>query len=251
MKLDLDTTNTIEDLYINQRLSQTQIGKILNKHRSTIESYMHRHGITTRKRTEATYLHCGNRKEVDLGMDENLAYIIGVALGDGYIWAKEPKTTKAIRLKVKSGRFVNSFQAAVERLGISTNRFYDRRDDEIELKVHSTSLGRFISRFKEEPNKLTEEIRNQKEKIAFLRGYYESDGCLTYNKRWPQIYITDGNLALLCVAKNFIRDLGFESSVYNRKTYYTLYLKGKSKEKMKFLSILNPCIKNSASTQMA
>ena len=87
--------------------------------------------------------------------------------------------------------------------------------------------------------------------IAFLKGFYESEGSLKRNGvRSVSLTMSNTNKHLVEFVRELIEKLGFKVSVYTiqkkgkRRTAYEIYLLGTYKGKLTFLEIIKPCIKN-------
>lgn len=148
----------------------------------------------------------------------NEAYLKGVLDGDGFI------DRKMIGLVTKSNFFIRNFQSALNKEGIETN-IHD-------FKITKSTLGdrvlKTTSTFhrirKVIPKELFTKIlgfeaKTKDEKINYIRGFYQSEGCYcNYKGKYFYINFTNKNKALLKIIAQFLSDLGIKiSGIYHRE----------------------------------
>ena len=149
-----------------------------------------------------------------------LGYIIGTLKGDGYV------SKKAFVLKCKDKEFMDYFIKCVSRL--AKHRYNGTfkpcivRNKENGRQYYDFACGR--KKFCKWYKRLTDEkIRQIAEKnrrflIGFLKGFYDSEGCLSVNKcfkkgKWyyyPRIHICNTEKNLIDLACTFIKRLEIE-----------------------------------------
>jgi len=200
-----------------------------------------------------------------LTSSSDLAYIIGVLLGDGYI-----SKPYSIRLKVRDKIFAQQFKKSLEKIGlrstlITRGIFYRT----------SASSKFFVSWFTTKEDFSNIIFTNRATICSFLRGFFDSDGCFGiytqkyYRKKDNKVVdsITykatffNTNLNTLVLAKKCTKTLGFNSKIYgpywqNReadyfingnkviqnKPMFTLCMRGKKEKIKQFVNLINSII---------
>ncbi|MEM5878927.1 MAG: LAGLIDADG family homing endonuclease [Candidatus Aenigmatarchaeota archaeon] len=153
-----------------------------------------------------------------------------------------------IRLRTKTLPFNESFARELKRIGISSKTVYISERGQWNTYVCSVEFAKWL---KSLSLKNIEEIvtRNKKSTIAFIRGFYESEGSA---KKWYNVvYVSmvNSKRELIELLNRLITTFGFKTTIRKRfdKRYgsyiYELHILGSSKEKLKFLGLINPCIK--------
>jgi len=168
----------------------------------------------------------------------SLAYVLGVLRGDGSIYLH--KKGADIRLTTASRDFAESFYRALREINLHPYMYKDRGKY---YSVEASSKA-FYNWYKELDLPAIEKLLDTEDKkIAFLRGFYESEGWCGRDQ--VQIYNTDRNL--IDLVKRILADLGFDFRISCRyrqgKPLYTLY-KHSRKVVKQFLALVRPCIKN-------
>jgi len=134
-----------------------------------------------------------------LKLDKNLAYILGVIEGDGHV----SKYTTILGVKDKD--FALTFKKALEDWsGFKCRMFFDK------LKTYWVELySKIITNFLKNININKLKVMSGKYKAAFLRGMYDSEGCIDKYS----INISNQNKHLLQFCKDLLLDLGIESGI--------------------------------------
>jgi intein-encoded DNA endonuclease-like protein len=183
---------------------------------------------------------------LNLNMSEDLAYILGVLKGDGCVYLHGRGAD--IKLVCKHREFAISFYNALSRIGLNPKLYIDNGYHKVEA-----SSKAFYNWYK----KLTLSdiemlLQNEKYIIAFIRGFYESEGNYYEPEHCIHIYNTDKGLIELC--QRFLQKLGFDFHIYTKKKnghsnkpLYVLYKKKKS-EVQHFFELIKPCIKSPSFT---
>lgn len=166
-------------------------------------------------------------------VDGQLAYVLGVLLGDGHI------SQGRIILSAIDKDFVRNFKSNLEGWSKYEARFYwrkikvsgkiKRRKIQWVCYLDAVEIGKFLRNF--DINKL----KKKKEKILFLRGFFDSEG--SFSKDYELIAYNKDYKKMGVVSK-FLNDLGLENRI-NRYTvkningksilYYYLKIIGKSR----------------------
>ncbi|RLF21228.1 MAG: hypothetical protein DRN15_02675 [Thermoprotei archaeon] len=177
-----------------------------------------------------------------------LAYIIGVTLGDGSVGIIKRYSKGSRRyvfsLKVRDQEFAEAVKKAIERLGLhcSIRKRYMRRKEAVYYEVYCCvkRFVVFLKDIKDHPEKAWQWIREYEKE--FLKGFYESEGNLSiegyiriYNKRREYI-----DMIVKCLQR-----LGIRCSISYDKSnkYWILYVP--ACETRRFLAMVKPIIKYS------
>lgn len=199
-------------------------------------------------------------KKINLEPTPTLSYVLGVLLGDGYVYTTHIKGVRRciVGLGTVSEDFAKSFAQALASLGMHP-RIRVRKPQGFGKKprfeVESIS-AMFYDWYKE----LTLEdikkiVSTDKEHIiAFIKGFYESEGSLIIKDKergYLGILLSNTNKKLLELVKELLQTLGFNAKLYgpykNRgargnTTEYRVALTSTS-EVERFIKVINPCIK--------
>ncbi len=145
---------------------------------------------------------------------ENEAEIIGIMLGDGYIY----KSGYSIRLKVRELDFINNFSKLIKQTyGLrSIYKMYDYPCSFVHSKQLATRLI-ILTKY----NKLIPKFilrGTNKIKARFLKGFFDAEGSVDviWNRR--QIVLTQNNPKMLLQIKSLLQDLNIQSK-YVKKNF--------------------------------
>jgi len=251
---NLDATE-LQALYYNQQLSQAEIAKRLHVSQNHISSQMKEYTIATRSLTEAQRVAViSGRKKINqpnLTPSEALVYVIGVLKGDGSVYLH--KNGQGIAYEIGLGQtkreFAYSFQSALESLGLKARVDFRRKRNGTRLIPYFRTTATSKIFYQWYKGLTIEEIRelliaNSVFIDAFLRGFYESEGCVSVHKnRVPELSIVNANASLADLSYELIRILGFNAKIhrYGSMSYIRLYGK---EQVSNFLHRIKPCIKN-------
>lgn len=249
------TKEELYKLYWGRGLSTYKIAEIYGVSYQTILYYLKKYGIPTRKRPKPP--------EPNLTPSKELAYVLGVLYGDGTVSRcrsvnKKLKKTDyryVIQLAVVDRKFAEEFLIALTRIGLRPKMYILRRSEEERKKGHRdrwlvvAQSKKFYNWFKELTLADLEKIVEGYEE-HFIRGFYESEGCLDKCFGKKRIRITNTNKNLIMMACKMLVKLGFKPAIYTqeyksqkkRKTAYTLHLYG-DRVVDRFLELVRPCIK--------
>jgi intein-encoded DNA endonuclease-like protein len=162
-------------------------------------------------------------------LTEDFTYCLGVLYGDCSC-GKEGNAINSIciKLEVKDKDFVESFKKAFcSWSGLKGNPIHQHKNDGMWVtRFSSCDLKPFI-------NSNLEKIKKSDKKIigAFLRGLYDSEGCVCFSKNdySRKVAFCNSNLKILKLCRILLKKLGIESN---------MYLYGKAGDKQGY-SILN------------
>lgn len=168
-------------------------------------------------------------------LDDNLAYILGVLKGDGFLRGN------STGLLVKDEDFVDTFLKRVEQWsGYTPIKKINIRGKYIKVILHSKEIYNFLKEFD-----INRVLENPDYVVKFVEGFFDSEG--TVNKSNNVISVYNTNLALILFVKRCLSILGIESKLYKiqrdptRKMIYNLSLTS-SKFQKKFASLINSSI---------
>lgn len=170
----------------------------------------------------------------------DLAYIVGVLIGDGCVG------NRLIRLAVKDKAFANSFAEAMNRINLPAKVIKHVRYDKSPI-LTTFDIQIRSSLFIQQYRKLNISALAKQFPISFTRGFYESEGS------WGDcISFCNSDIKKLELVSNCLRDLNFtvlpirqyifpgKSISKNKKPMYRFNI---SKDKDKFVRVVSPCIK--------
>jgi len=231
----------LKNLYWNQWLSLKTIAEMENVKIPTVHRRMKLLGIALRKQ------HDWHRVRIDITPSEELAYIIGVLLGDGAVCRRQ------VRLRTADIAFAKSFYDALKRVGfrpsltIEENRGFGHNP----LYVTTASSVDFVKWFKNLSMNDIEAIvlKTRSLAVSFVRGFYESEGCFKVEERGnPRAIMSNTNAQIVNLVVKAIRFIGFNA--YIQGPYVTgqkykpiFHIQVPRPESVSFVSELSPCIK--------
>lgn len=171
------------------------------------------------------------RKSV-LKKDQNLAELIGVVLGDGYLGQHE--RTQVLRIVSNSNNkgFIERYAKMVEDIFGKKPSVRGRKDSNcIDIVLYQQDIA---SRLGLETGGKTHReyilpswiARSKKYKLAFLRGLYETDGCVAHHEPTytHKFIFSNVNQSLLDIVFVLLYEIGFHPT----KTTKTVQLSRKA-----------------------
>ena len=249
------TQEKLNSLYWENKLSATEIGKKYNCTEAGIRHIMYKYNIPRRSASEKLKLKYSKtpmkgRINPKINMNENLAYILGVVYGDGYIIKSNYNYN--VCLAVTKLKFAEEFYRALEKVGLHPCLYtkqvayrYPNRNNQFCVQASSK---KFYLWFK----KIT--LYNLRKVLikrpswikGFLKGFYESEG--TRNK-YGRITIYNSNIKLIKLVNILLRNLRFRTSTLKicrkipKGIEYTITIIGGRKEYSRFIKEIRPVIK--------
>jgi len=219
-----------------------RVAKELDISRSTIEKWLSR-GAKPR-----TYHYVPNLKP-----SPELSYMVGVLLGDG--WVFKSGVRYMLGLEVADKAFSEGFERALMKLGFHVGKQFIRSKNIREkdmFVVYASSLF-FYDWWQNFKSSLVYNLRqlgyNNEFMLAFIRGFYESEGSVSYPNKGlhREIRIFNTCLEVSKIVKDFLQELGYHPYFYAQKyrekgIYYTVGLSRKE-ETERFFDEVRPCIK--------
>jgi intein/homing endonuclease len=199
----------------------------------------------------------------NLGMSENLAYLLGAIKGDGHI----SKDKKYLHINKKCWHRQYKIVFTNQNFDFLREVYHCMKDIGLRPKIYNgTNIINISSCSKimwEWYQRLTitdlEKMlkQNRKYLLAFLRGFYEAEGCYYYETRLnrPFVVITNSNEELISFVHKLICELGFYAKLYKIKRGKTAFKKGyfynicirKKGEVENFIDMIEPCFKKNPS----
>lgn len=195
--------------------------------------------------------------EPNLSPSTDLLYVLGVVKGDGFTTVR--KSHYVAGLVTVSVKFVTSFGVALRNIGLP--RFYSytisyRSKKQTAYRV-VVSSKMFVEWYRNHRNLNDEDIKkmigeDKELAAAFVRGFFESDGCFYLIKgKYPAVEIGNANFQLLTIVRDLILLLGTPMNFWSgkkarkRKRFYRLHKAGKTV--LDLIGTIKPCIKASPS----
>lgn len=237
----------LENLYIEKKMSTVDIAKKYGCSQWTIRSNLLKYNINLR--TPIEFLEWngpGNQINPILISSPEISYILGVLLGDG--WVYNYNHNYFIGLDNIEYTFCKSFLDVLKKIRLNPSIF---RKGKYWRTLASSKLFYFWFN-----NLKFRDIKNivSNYPIYFIRGFYESEGCLGINydkrnnKKYLVITIVNSNKNIIKLTKTLIEKEGFNPRLNLRrlkpplKPIWVLNL-NRQKEINSFLKRIKPSIK--------
>lgn len=235
----------LKDLYWNKQLSISQVAKEIGYSPRNVRYWMKKYGIARRTRGQGISL---RYNKPAFSPSVTLAYILGVMLGDGCAYRK--KRIGMVILHVKDKLFAQKFRDFLGEIGLSS-KIYIRKGI---YRTYACSTI-FVDWYKKLTLKDIERLVSPLKSmvIAFICGFYESDGSYVVSKKYRSraIQMSNGKKEILDLVYDLLRELSFNPklygpynyvrSKYGRSVEYRICIHGK--EVKRFLNMVKPCIK--------
>jgi intein-encoded DNA endonuclease-like protein len=261
---------TIYDLYWNKGCSVNDVAKLLGMYKPRLLRIMKRLGIPRRARLDGWKLKLNIVKEkisiakigkplihVDFSSLPNIAYILGVYLGDGYLLHNE-KQGYGVGLGTKDECFAEKFARALKDIGLNPyiTKTIERNNKPFwRVFAYSLELHNWLKNYKLSTRRdgiihlNLEGIREIAEKcpVKLIEGFYESEGSLVKHKgvfatRY-EVNIWNTSKELLLLIKDVLANMGFEFRFHERHTKKLYYLSLYKQDQIKrFFSTIDVCI---------
>lgn len=232
------TREQLVELHWVHGLSLTAIGRIHGVSASAIKYWMNKFGVTPKARLQ----------EVLFVPTPALSYVLGVLHGDGFLYVHPTTSRHEIVLTVTDKPFAESFNYALHALGLRANTIPVKAglpNHKPLWKTYSCSKV-----FHERWNSLGKEERLDwgfRYPRDFVRGVYESEGCLKRHRQNLELAIYSTNQPMQRRIVLALESQGLHPKVFERDlesgklfTYVQLF---RNLEVRKFLAWCMPCIK--------
>jgi DNA-binding transcriptional regulator WhiA len=182
---------------------------------------------------------------VNQSSDIDLAYVIAVTLGDGCI------KNRGVVLTSINQAFIDEFNQHISRV-LGKGKLYatfKRKDGKYEVDAYSKAFSRYLKQLSFE--KLKGFLDSLEKKVAFLKGFYESEGNLDHpnGRNSYRIRISNSNQKLISLVFCLLKELEFHPTItrtsrekWGEKEEWKVNL-NRSEEALKFLTLVQPIIK--------
>lgn len=166
-------------------------------------------------------------------LSPELSYIMGVLLGDAY--TNIDKRSYNICLKSKDKEFTKRFKKIINIYSNNklSTRFSIEKNTSCKQGFHYktlTSSKEFYFLILKLKKEIFKEIKNQttKNKIKFLEGLYDSEGCVTNKNYSNRIIFNNRNKKIIKLVSYLLKNLNIENHQYKSMNqgeyYYELYI---------------------------
>lgn len=248
----------LRKLYIDEKNAPKEIGEKLGCSPTVVRRSLKEYNIHIRTKSEVQKGKEWDEEKLaplNLSMSDNMAYILGVIFGDASVF-RSGQGHYIIRLHVTSIVFIKSFQNALKLIDLKPSKVRRRENyrknqhDSFEISAFSKRFYKYFININIET--LEDELTKKRSlTFAWLRGFYESEGCITKNRNNALIVtMTNTDRKIIYLVKKLLDTINIKHSCYtyrrenpNHKTKYDIYIRGTSAEKRKFIEELNPVIK--------
>ncbi len=255
----IPSRDELNDLYWDKKLTTAEIAKLKGVRRRTVSKWLKKLGIRARSQSEAFEIYFakhehwnkgkGIRIHPDLHMSTDLAYILGVLKGDG--WVSDARSSWRIVLNQTREAFARSFEKALRNIGLNARITVLRNRG---LYVTRASSAEFVQWYKSLGlNQIEEMVQAERDyEIAFIRGFYESEGSNVIGKKGPRggfrwsLQMVGKNYQLISMVQKMLDRLGYRFALYSysKRELYSLQ-SSRKEENFMFLKEIQPSIKNS------
>jgi len=156
-------------------------------------------------------------KFIDLSPSPELSYIIGVYFGDANIYYRKKTGSYYFRIKVVDKDFVDVVKNSLIKLGLNPTISYveeKTRSNRWHVEASSKSLYKFLSQDKEELFKVAEKYPED-----FLRGFFDSEGCVNWSEKHRRLFVSCSNydLNVLKFCQELLDNLDIGSRIFLTK----------------------------------
>lgn len=188
------------------------------------------------------------RKSVKLYPSENLSYILGVLRGDGYVWSTR-RGQHWIGLTTIDQDFASIFKSSLEKIGLyCRTRIRKSRNplwhDRYVVEAHSVD---FVEKYSSlTPKEIRGLVTSYHSKIAFIRGFYDSEGSICIKGNGHDLRMGCTNEQTTMFIFDLVRSMGYNFHLYrypsqNPKWKPMVHLVLSKKEDVhRFLSEIRP-----------
>lgn len=174
VKAKLITKEKLEELYVRQRKTQDEIGKLYGVTGSAILYWRRVYNINSLKKS----------RDILLEPTSSLAYILGVLRGDGFIYINKITNCHFVLLSVIDRAFAQQFFNALINIGLSPKWIWlkpQQKNWSPQVKVYVESK-QFVKWYKSMTLKIESSIINSFP-LDFLRGMYDSEGSINWESK--------------------------------------------------------------------
>ncbi|MDO8522156.1 MAG: LAGLIDADG family homing endonuclease [bacterium] len=213
----------LRTLYISQNKTISEVGLILNIAPQTVFSRLHRLGIPTCR--EKKLFVNNQRKDIILPKTRSatLAELLGVLLGDGHI----SHFQVIITLGSKELKYAHHVSSLLKNVFGKKPKISVRSTGYRDVYLGSTAITSWLMREGLVSNKVEDQVdaplwifKKREYMIAFLRGFFDTDGSIYKLKYGIQLSFTNKSLPLLYSLQKMLRALGYAASAMSAYRVY-------------------------------
>lgn len=186
---------------------------------------------------------------------EPLAYILGVLKGDAFTYSRLTKRGRdaSARLSVRSAQFAESFAMALRAIGLHPYQHVLFQQTGFSSgNVYSVQANsvKFVDWYR--PLTLSDIgnlLGNRELQLAFVRGFYESEGSFFWAKGCPTASMSNTNAELSYFVWDLLRTLGYTFHLHNyrrqigKRQLVEFTIRKAGREVKCFLETIQPAIK--------
>jgi hypothetical protein len=188
---------------------------------------------------------------MDMAAKTNLAYVIGIALGDGNLSRPNKRTTR-LRITCDSSypdiesEILTSLRALFPKNKVS--KVEGPQDTYFNISVYSNDLDVYMpwkvgcgSKFKQKARVPDWILSNVAFISACLRGLIQTDGSVYSDRGYKMVNFTNNTLELVMDVKNMMEKLGYKPKTYSakQKSDYPKYTTRLSRDVGRFINEIN------------
>jgi len=179
---------------------------------------------------------------------KTIAYIIGVALGDGNL---SNSNGRAVRLRITCDKkyplLIENITKNLEKVFINNKVSIVDRKNAVDISVYSNDLESILGWKAKGGSKIFQKVsvpvwvkQNLSYQKECLRGLFQTDGSLYLDRGYIMVNYTSACFTLIDDVRNILKDISFETKVRKvidkGKTKYVIRI---SKNTNKFIKIIN------------
>ena len=226
-------------MYANKNLSLKEVAKRINLTESGTFARLRKLGIKTAPETKGGYLNKATKICIPKEYNPDLAELFGIMLGDGHISRFQTTVTLGSK-EYGYVRYVSKlFKTTFGILGT----IHRRKEGHHDVYVNSTTLAKWLLSEGLVMNKVKEQVDVPKWIMykpeymeRFLRGFFDTDGCVYKLRFGIQVSFCNRSLPLLKSTRNMLVLLGYRVSEIS---LFNLYLTRRS-EVVRFFTEIKP-----------
>ncbi len=150
--------------------------------------------------------------------DENLPYIIGLLIGDGYFYKVMKKgsyNNGRVVLGVKDKDLAQKFALSISHIFGNKRGYKANWSESKRVYVVEVRSKELVELLLKEFNNLIKVIKISE--ASFIRGLFDAEGCINIkhqkNRVYPRIFLTNSNLELINYIKDYFEKIGIKSNI--------------------------------------
>ncbi len=213
----------LEQLYIRENKTISEIGTLLGISEKTVFKRLHRLQLRTAPSEKTNFRNKRNDITLPSRYSDDLAEVFGILLGDGHI----SKYQVVVTLGSKEKSYANYVQELLEKVlkckaTVSTRKagYYDVYIGSKEIVNWFIEQGLVHHKVKSQVDCPLWIQKNEKYSQKFIRGFFDTDGTVYSLKKGVQIAFTNASLPLLQSTRNMLLCLGYKPSVVSANKVY-------------------------------